>query len=296
MTWGHTHHAVVARGRDMKVAREQALVLRSVGIPSEVRQHEDQALVLVPHDLEGQALVELSDYVQENRDWPPRHDSPPLRSRGRLAAALYCLVLIAIFPMGQLGAFGINVWERGKMDVAAFWSGDWWRCLTPLTLHGDESHLLGNLIGGVAFGILCCHGMGAGLTWFTIVVAGGLGNLLSAAVQEPQHTSIGASTAVFAAVGMLASFEWMRRHILRRPPMRRYAPLAGGVVLLAYLGAGGERTDVVAHLTGFLAGALCGALLSWLRAPERLGRRGQIVLACLAPLPLVVAWAAALTG
>ena len=32
------------------------------------------------------------------------------------------------------------------------------------------------------------------------------------------------------------------------------------------------------------------------RAPERLGRRGQIVLACLAPLPLVVAWAAALTG
>jgi membrane associated rhomboid family serine protease len=41
-------------------------------------------------------------------------------------------------------------------------------------------------------------------------------------------------------------------------PVRRWSPLIGGVLLLAFTGVGGERTDVAAHLTGFLAGMLIG--------------------------------------
>ena len=37
--------------------------------------------------------------------------------------------------------------------------------------------------------------------------------------------------------------------------------MVGAVVLLAWLGTGGERTDIVAHLTGFLAGFGMGAVL-----------------------------------
>ena len=60
-------------------------------------------------------------------------------------------------------------------------------------------------------------------------------------------------------------------------------------------GLGGERTDVLAHLTGFLAGFAMG----WLIAPfdaRRLGRSGQVIAGVLALGLLVQAWSLALAG
>jgi membrane associated rhomboid family serine protease len=92
-----------------------------------------------------------------------------------------------------------------------------------------------------------------------MVAAGALGNAMNAIVQGGQHNSIGASTAVFAGLGLVSVFGWTRRRHLR-DWAQRTAPLIGGGLLLAYTGTGGERTDIVAHLTGFLAGAGFGYL------------------------------------
>jgi membrane associated rhomboid family serine protease len=43
----------------------------------------------------------------------------------------------------------------------------------------------------------------------------------------------------------------------------------GAIILLAWLGTGTERTDIVAHLTGFIAGFAIGALVG--RSPRRPG-------------------------
>jgi membrane associated rhomboid family serine protease len=44
--------------------------------------------------------------------------------------------------------------------------------------------------------------------------------------------------------------------------------LVAGVMLLALIGAGGENTDVLAHLTGFVSGVLFGALYAkWQSRP-----------------------------
>ena len=40
--------------------------------------------------------------------------------------------------------------------------------------------------------------------------------------------------------------------------IRRWAPLAAGILLLVYLGFGGERTDVGVHVAGFAVGAVLG--------------------------------------
>jgi rhomboid protease GluP len=40
-----------------------------------------------------------------------------------------------------------------------------------------------------------------------------------------------------------------------------------GVFLLAFTGAAGENTDVLAHLTGFVSGACAGAALAARRQP-----------------------------
>jgi hypothetical protein len=46
--------------------------------------------------------------------------------------------------------------------------------------------------------------------------------------------------------------------------LRRWSPLIGGVLLLGLTGIGGPRTDVAAHVTGFLAGLLIGSIKSGL--------------------------------
>ena len=88
-------------------------------------------------------------------------------------------------------------------------------------------------------------------------------------MQPETHTSIGASTAVFAALGLLVAHALRNRGPVRETLLKRWSPLIGGVVLLAMTGVGGERTDVMAHVTGFVAGMLMGWLacslpLAWL--------------------------------
>ena len=73
--------------------------------------------------------------------------------------------------------------------------------MTALGLHADSVHLAGNLVFGLVFGFLAGERLGWGLAWFGMLLAGALGNTLNAFVQAPDHTSVGASTAVFATLG-----------------------------------------------------------------------------------------------
>src|SRR5262249_54026995 len=134
--------------------------------------------------------------------------------------------------------------------------------------------------------------------------AGMLGNWINAWVQRPAHLSIGASTAVFAAVGLLAGSEARARYLLREPSARRFAPVGTAFLLLLYLGVGkhydvGDPTpapdvDVLAHVFGLLAGLALGpALAAVPRA--RIGRRGfQLACAFTAGGVLAACWLVAL--
>jgi membrane associated rhomboid family serine protease len=110
----------------------------------------------------------------------------------------------------------------------------------------------------------------------------------------PTHSAIGASTAVFATLGLLAAYSWRRRTGRSARWPYRWAPLIAAVALLALLGAGGEHTDVLAHLTGFFAGTLLGALYGGLSLPLP-GRAPLQLLAGASALAAIAgAWAWAL--
>jgi len=136
---------------------------------------------------------------------------------------------------------------------------------------------------------------GSGLAWLTILIGGAAGNFLNAWIREPDHTSIGASTAVFATLGLVAAASWVQRARWRESRMIRFAPIVGAVVLLSYLGTGGVRTDVLAHITGFLAGLVLGASYGKLGDRIRFGARGQMLLGALALFSLGVSWGLAVT-
>ena len=72
--------------------------------------------------------------------------------------------------------------------------------------------------------------------------------------------------------------------------MKRWAPIIGAAALLGYTGAGGERTDVLAHVTGFTSGAALGAAYAMLG--ERVQCRGpvQVILGAAALSLVALCW------
>ncbi|HEY6873936.1 MAG TPA: rhomboid family intramembrane serine protease [Geobacteraceae bacterium] len=277
-------------------ARLWALVLEARAFPCRLEPDGDGWRLLVPADCFARAREELRLFEEENRDWPP--SAPPARPLvENTLANLSVLVLLATFHnLTRLDAplFGHPPpdWvPLGAADAGRIMAGEWWRLVTALTLHADWLHLFGNLaLGGVLI-IALCREFGSGLGWSLLLGAGILGNLANAWLHPPEHSSVGASTVVFGAVGILAATSLVRSRFQRR----RALPVAAALALLALLGTEGKNTDLGAHLFGLLFGTGLG--LAAERLVARYGRPGRGVNALLAlasAVTVVAAWWAAL--
>ncbi len=286
---------IAAQSRDRARCLELRLVLDAAGIASETAFEGGWWLLLVRAEDLGHARAELYAYRAENPPGDPAPAPAVPRHRGAPAGVLgYGLTLLVVAVLAGRFVFGVDWFEAGRLQAGRVLAGDWWRPVTALTLHGDAGHLSANLVFGGLFGALAGLAVGGGVAWLTILLGGALGNALNALVQPPTHAAIGASTAVFAALGLLVMHAIRFRHALPATPLRRWSPVVGGVLLLAYTGTGGERTDVVAHLTGFLAGLALGLPVT-LAPAAWLGRRAvQSAAAALAFGLLVACWGRAL--
>lgn len=257
---------------DRGQAREWALVLQSQGISFTLLPRHGGWLLRV-HPADHDHAVEMIElYEAENENWPPprgrdkpRHDSSLL-----VPFAFIALGLFYFYATGP-AARGSLWFTYGRADSLRLLSEPW-RMVTALTLHADSEHIIGNMISGTIFGSMVSRRIGPGGALLAIVVAGALGNTINAIYHLPEaHRSIGASTAVFAAVGVLAAvqtiIDWgSRRDRERYGFVDMAAPIVGGLTLLGMLGAGKGNTDVWAHGFGFAAGVAVGAVVAvWMR-------------------------------
>jgi rhomboid protease GluP len=148
--------------------------------------------------------------------------------------------------------------DQGGAEASRILDGELWRTVTALTLHADLVHLFSNAVAAAIFVTALSSIVGAGLALALVVLAGACGNLANALMQGSSHFSVGASTATVGAVGVLGTLGLVRR---RREPTRRrgaWIPIAAALGLLAMLGTGTGRTDLLAHLFGFFCGAALG--------------------------------------
>ncbi|HLS69678.1 MAG TPA: rhomboid family intramembrane serine protease [Kiloniellales bacterium] len=263
---------VIRRCRLRREAERYALVLAAMGIASRIRFDGERAALLVAAADAEPAEREIAAYVRENSHQPP----PPLTvqpaQQALLGVGAYACLLLFLNGAAIREAFGFDWLMAGAAQAGLIGEGQVWRAATALGLHGDGSHLLGNLAFGGLFGFLLAQLIGAGLAWLAILLAGIFGNLLAAQLHPAPHTSIGASTAVFGALGLLVVLSWLQQAPRRLRGLRRWMPFAAGAMLFAYLGIGDERTDVLAHVTGFVGGVAVGLLLAWVKPslqPER---------------------------
>jgi rhomboid protease GluP len=286
--------STVFRAARRRECDERLLVLTAVGIEGQVTLGEGTFLLQVASADAPSALGHLQQYERENRPLPPAPPAPRPYPYAWLGCLIYAAVLIAVPWLLTNGRLRLDAFELGELDAAAVQAGQWWRAWTALTLHVDAPHLVANLIAGLWFGYLAARQLGAGTAWFLTVTGAALANLLEGLTASSDHRSVGASTAVFTALGAMAAYSWRERFPLPQRWARRWGPLVAGIILLGWTGSAGEQTDLMAHLLGFAVGALLGASAALPALRPYLDRVPQGLAGAATLLALALAWACAL--
>ena len=269
--------ALLREERDQDAALERSVVLQAMGVAHEVQPTPDGRWALAVDDADVPAAeAVLAAWEAEN---PPRPAVAAWPDYGpSLAGVSAGLAILGFAVHIGLGRAGSLV-ERGSADAARMLQGEWWRAATALTLHADLAHAVANAVAiGIFLGAVARR-LGPALAAWLVLAAGLAGNVLTALVARGGHVSIGASTAVFGALGTLSALQVPRR--------RAWLTLGVGVALLGFLGTG-ARADLLAHLFGFVAGVSGGLAVRRMTPPRRSLR--QPVIAVLAFGPIVLAW------
>jgi rhomboid protease GluP len=248
----------VFRSRQRRACEERLLVLTAVGVVGEVVPSYGEFLLQVDAQDAAYAARHLAQYEAENRAPPPPPPPPVLMPYAWVGCAGYVAVLLGVAYVMSNGLVRLDAFDLGTLDCERVQMGEWWRAWTALTLHLDGPHLAANLGAGVWFGYLAGRQIGSGTAWLLTVTGAALANLAEGLTGPPEHSAVGASTAVFTALGLMSAYSWRERLHLPQHWGRRWGPLVAGVILLGWTGSAGEGTDLVAHLAGFTTGALLG--------------------------------------
>jgi rhomboid protease GluP len=241
-------------------SREQAdewvLVLSSESIPYSVEMDETGWVIYVDSANAEKAENLLEKYAQENREWLSEEERTG-GSKIILSALIVSAVLVGIYFLMKASETSERWYQVGSASAEHIVSGEWWRTVTALFLHANLLHVLSN----AAFCWLFCSAVvrlyGAGLGWLLILASGAFGNLLTAYVYRTGHLSVGASTALFGAAGLLGVWRFSAGRKVKFLKKRAWVYLAAVVALIAFLGAG-ERVDLLGHLSGGVAGCFFG--------------------------------------
>jgi rhomboid protease GluP len=147
-------------------------------------------------------------------------------------------------------------------------SGEWWRLLSCVFVHGGIIH--------IAFNMWCLWNLGAlseslygRWTYVAVYLLCGIGASLTSVGWHPGGPSVGASGAIFGLAGaLIAAFKLGEFSVPRSALSGTLRSLAMFVVYNLIFGAAIGTTDNAAHIGGLVTGLILGALIA-LVAPQQ---------------------------
>lgn len=273
------------------LAEEWALVLVTEGLSPRVTRVPEGFVLGVPVEEVDRAVVALSAYESENRPEPQEGDEPSGSAHVYAGLAVSAALLAFFFVTGEWDR-ATRWFARGGADAERILLGEVWRTVTALTLHADLGHVLANVIAGAFLISAVCRALGPGFGCALVLLAGAGGNFLNAFLHGSLHVSVGASTSVFGAVGLLSGLGVARRRRSGARGRRVWMPIAAGLAFLAMLGMG-ERVDLWAHLIGFVLGGILGILVAFV-VPRPRALRVQWTLGGASVATVIYCWSLAL--
>ena len=264
------------------------LVLSSSGISHRSKKGKHGWNILVNDTEHEKAINTIEQYLKENQDFHVTDESfchEYHKTFTGLWVSAILLTFHVVITTGNDSEILIRTYGSSAFHILR---GELYRSVTSLMIHANAAHLAGNMLGIAIFGTAVCTITGWCIGWFMILATGALGNLMNAVLYKTSHLSIGASTAVFGAVGILAAHQFFKKFSLPGQRMKAWLPLGAGLALLSILGSG-EHTDLTAHLFGFMAGLILGAFYGVLvKRPATMAY--QICFLLIALSVLVMSW------
>lgn len=247
--------------RTHRQAMDWSLVLASQGIEHVIERTEDGGWALAcgtPDNERALAVIRL--YRLENRRWPWRRTFSKTGAVFDWAGSAWVLLTLVFFWLSNTRS---ELRVLGMTDGKALAQGEWWRLFTAPLLHADLAHLAMNAVFGFLLLGLAMGRFGTGIGLLAAFLAGVGGNVAAWIVHGENYRGLGASGVVMGALGLLAVQSLA---LLRQDPKALklvIGGVVGGVMLFVLLGLSPEpRTDVVAHLGGFVAGLVLGTALA----------------------------------
>jgi membrane associated rhomboid family serine protease len=278
---------------DERLAQEWELVLLAQGLSPSLRRSQSMVILSVPEGEVDRARAGLLAYESENHPELADGHEPVASASWLGASAVTCILILVFFIVTVISNPTMSWFERGSADAHKIINGELWRTVTALTLHADVAHAASNAVAVAVFLGAVSSMLGTGLGGALILLAGAGGNLANAFLHGSPHVSVGASTSVFGAVGLLGGLGVVMRRRRAWSRRRAWLPIAAALALLGMLGTGGERVDVWAHLLGLLVGGVLGIVIA-LAAPRPLGFRIQWTCGGAALAVLIYCWMLAL--
>jgi len=190
--------------------------------------------------------------------------------------------LTASFPFSLSVHFGANY---GPLTL----SGDWWRLLTYMFLHGDIFHIAMNMWCLWNLGSLC-ESLYGRWTYAAVYIITGVAGGVASLVWNPGVWSVGASGAIFGLTGALIASLYLGEFNLPRyaiqANLKSLLFFAGFNILLGISPIGdlfGIHVDNACHIGGLVSGLALGALIARVAPQHDSSRRvGVLVVVALA--------------
>jgi rhomboid protease GluP len=165
------------------------------------------------------------------------------------------------FPLRELVHWGANV-------GALTFSGEWWRLLTNVFVHGGIIHIAFNMWCLWNLGQLC-ESLYGRWTYAAIYLLCGVGASLASAAWHPYVPSVGASGAIFGLAGALITALKLGEFSVPRAALSgTLRSLGAFVVYNLIFGFALPGIDNTAHIGGLITGLIVGALIAFI-APQQ---------------------------
>jgi rhomboid protease GluP len=137
-------------------------------------------------------------------------------------------------------------------------TGEYWRLVTPIFLHGHFSHFFFNSITLILFGPALERMMGKSRFAIAYLGAGILANFATYFLEPLMYSHLGSSGALFGLFGIYAYLVVFRKETLNQINSQMIMTILIIGLIMTFLNS---NINIIAHLFGFLSGGILAPFL-----------------------------------